>query len=126
MELRRKLIARGFVAEAVEAALASLTAEGLLSESRLAEAYVAERLAKGFGPIRVRAELRRKGLTDDQIDPHLDQTTEQWLARLANVHDKRFGPARPTDPLERARRARFLVGRGFPTELVGRLLFREP
>jgi regulatory protein len=125
LELHRKLVARGFAAEAVDAVLDRLSAEGLLSESRLAESYVAERLAKGFGPLRVRDELRRKGLADDLIEPHLHDAPEQWLERLAAVHDKRFGPSRPTDMKERARRARFLEGRGFPAELVGRFLFRD-
>ncbi|WP_420826469.1 regulatory protein RecX [Thiococcus pfennigii] len=125
LELRRKLVARGFAPEAVEAALDRLGEEGLLSESRLAEAYVAERLAKGFGPLRVREELRRKGLADALIDPHLQHDTEQWLERLAAVHDKRYGPGRPGDRKEQARRARFLAARGFPGELIGRFLLHD-
>jgi len=125
LELHRKLAARGFAAEAIEAALEGLSEEGLLSESRLAEAYVAERLAKGFGPLRVREELRRKGLADALIEPHLRYDCEQWLERLAAVHDKRYGPGRPRERKEQARRARFLASRGFSGELIGRFLLHE-
>ncbi|AGA91163.1 hypothetical protein Thimo_2429 [Thioflavicoccus mobilis 8321] len=125
LELRRKLAVRGFAPAAVDAVLERLSGEGLLSESRLAEAYVAERLAKGFGPLRVREELRRKGLADELIEPHLHYDTEQWLERLAAVHDKRYGPGRPSDRKEQARRARFLASRGFPGELIGRFLLHD-
>jgi regulatory protein len=35
----------------------------------MAEAYVAGRLRKGFGPLRLRQELRERGLDDDLIGP---------------------------------------------------------
>ena len=102
--------------------LDALAERGLLSEARLAEAYVAERLRKGYGPLRVREELRRKGLDDDLIEPHLDRTAGEWLERLAAVAEKRFGTAPIEDRRELARRARFLEHRGFPAALIARYL----
>ena len=125
LELGRKLRARGFSAEAIEEALETLTAAGLLSETRLAEAYVAERIRKGFGPLRVREELRRKGLADALIDPYLNENSEQWQRRLAAVHDRRFGAEPAADRKEQIRRARFLEARGFPAALVRRFLLGE-
>jgi regulatory protein len=95
---------------------------GLLSEERLAEAYVAERLRKGFGPLRVREELRRKGLADALIEPHLSLSTGEWLAHLETAAEKKFGPGPVRDRKEAARRARFLEYRGFPPALIARYL----
>jgi regulatory protein len=121
-ELARKLAGRGFDTAAVDQALAHLAETGLLDEGRLAEAYVAERLRKGFGPLRIRQELRGKGLADDLIAPHLRRDDGDWLGFIAAVHDKRFGPAAPGDAKERARRGRFLEYRGFPADLIARFL----
>jgi regulatory protein len=121
-ELARKLAARGHAAADVAPVLDGLAERGLLSEARLAEAYVAERLRKGYGPLRVREELRRKGLDDDLIEPHLDRPAGEWLERLAVAAEKRFGTAPIEDRKELARRARFLEQRGFPAALIARYL----
>ena len=124
-ELERKLCARGHSGSGVREVLADLCDRGLLSEARMAESYVAERLRKGFGPLKVRQELRRKGLADALIDPVLSKSTQEWLDLLADVHDKKFGTERASDPRELARRARFLEYRGFPVELIGRFLYDD-
>jgi regulatory protein len=95
---------------------------GLIDEDRLAETYVAERLNKGFGPLRIRQELRGKGLSDELIAPHLRLAQQDLLALLAAAHDKRFGPAAAAEARERARRGRFLEYRGFPPDLIARFL----
>jgi len=121
-ELARKLLARGYGAEAVDSVLDELEQDGLLSEARLAEAYVAERLQKGFGPVRIRCELQEKGLSDAQIEPHLTLDDEQCLALLALAHDRRFGAGSRSDRPTLAKRARFLEYRGFPSHLIARFL----
>ena len=121
-ELARKLAARGFAADAVDTAIDALAEAGLLDESRLAEAYVAERLRKGFGPLRIRRELRGKGLCDDLIEPHLRLSSGDWLDLIATAHAKRFGSDPATEAKERGRRGRFLEYRGFPTDLIARFL----
>jgi regulatory protein len=70
----------------------------------------------------VREELRRKGLADALIEPHLTLSTEEWLAYLEAAADKRFGSGPVRDRNEAARRARFLEYRGFPPALIARYL----
>lgn len=122
LELARKLAARGYPAAAIDAALDALAAAGLLNEQRLLAAYVADRLEKGFGPLRIRRELREKGLADADITPHLDLDEAVLLARMTAVAARRFGPAPAGSRAELAKRARFLEYRGFPAHLIGRLL----
>jgi regulatory protein len=102
--------------------LDDLSERGLLSDERMAETYVAERVRKGFGPVRIRHELHRRGLRDDLIEPHLKKPKQEWLESMAAVHDKRFGANRAADTKERARRARFLEYRGFPADLIAGFL----
>ncbi|MBK1630754.1 hypothetical protein CKO31_08355 [Thiohalocapsa halophila] len=121
-ELWRKLHRRGYPAEDVNAVLDQLAAEGLLSEERLLAAYVAERLEKGFGPLRIRSELQAKGLSDAAIDPHLDLEDDQCLTLMARVDAGKFGESPPNDRRTLAKRARFLEYRGFPAHLIARAL----
>lgn len=121
-ELTRKLGGRGFDPALVDAVIDRLTRSGALDESRLAEHYVAERSGKGFGPLRIRAELREKGLPEDLFDPYLKAFDGVWPEHLAAAHDRRFGPTRPTDRADYARRGRFLEQRGFSPEMIRRYL----
>jgi len=88
----------------------------------MAETYVEERVRKGFGPVRIRQELRHRGLADELIESQLERSPREWLAALSKAHDKRFGPTRAADSKARAQRARFLEYRGFPAELIADFL----
>lgn len=92
--------------------LDALEGEGLLSESRYAEAYVSQRSARGFGPLRIQEELKSRGLTQAAAD-WVDVNGPEWEARARAAREKRFGAAGPTDLRERARQMRFLQYRGF-------------
>lgn len=116
---------RGYPAEDIETVLDDLERTDLLSEARLVEMYVAERLAKGFGPVRIRFELREKGLSDAQIDPHMQLDDEHCLALIGATHDRRFGAESRDQRQTLAKRARFLEYRGFPSHLIARFLDAE-
>jgi regulatory protein len=125
-ELRRKLLARGFHRDDVERLLSDLVGRGLLSDARFVEAYVAERVRRGYGPLRVRAELRERGVEEILIDQGLEPFRDAWTDALSRAHDKKFGPLPPTDRMEFGRRARFLQYRGFTAEQVCRVLNFDP
>ena len=122
LELARKLSARGCDSKAIGVALDRLVAEGALDENRLAEHYIRERVGKGFGPMRIRGELREKGLAEALIERHLASMSEDWPTCLAHAHERRFGHAPPVDRADYAKRARFLEQRGFTPDSIRRLL----
>jgi len=121
LELARKLAARGCDPDLAATVLDRLVGSGTLDEARFASVYVEQRARKGFGPLRIRAELKVRGLSDDLIETHLSRQAD-WEAGLATVHDRRFGCTRPKDRAEYARRGRFLEQRGFPVEMIRRRL----
>jgi regulatory protein len=124
-ELDRKLASRGFPQDEVERVLDDLSERGLLNEERMAEVYVAERVRKGFGPVRIRHELRQRGLSDGLIALHLEKSKQEWLQAMALANDKKYGPTRPPEATERARRARFLEYRGFPADLIACFMYGD-
>lgn len=112
-ELERKLAGRGFDAALVAAALDELEREGKLSTSRFVETFVRSRVAKGQGPVRIRAELAERGISGESAEHTLQSAAVDWLAATRAARRKRFGPELPRDYRERARQARFLAYRGF-------------
>ena len=121
-ELRDKLLAKGFDADAIDPALEALSREGLLSDERFVEAFVHGRIERGQGPVRIRAELRQRGVSDEAIDAWLDARDPAWLERAEAVRRRKFGAERPTDHRELARQSRFLQYRGFTAEQTRRVL----
>ena len=117
-ELARKLSGRGFEHTAVEKLLDQLESEGLLSDNRFAASYVSSRRQRGFGPLRIQLELRQRGVDEDLIRSHTDNSESEWLDLGKRQCNKRFGHKKVRDAQEFARRARFLQGRGFSDPMI--------
>lgn len=99
-----------------------LAEDGLQSDRRYAEVLIRSRVNRGQGPLRIRADLRQRGLDGAAIEPLLEDYAEQWSDLAQQVVERRFGTEAAVDRREWARRARFLASRGFPDSLVGRVL----
>lgn len=106
------------LAAQIEALLDLLQSKGLLSEQRFVESRVRLR-SPGMGTRRIQVELAQHGL---QLPPQVQQQLRaSELQRAAQLCQRRFaGPA--TDARERARRMRFLAGRGFSGEVIRQVL----
>jgi len=111
LELRRKLAARDFDSAEIDATLAGLQADGLLSDARFAEAFARGRIRRGQGPVKIRLELEARGIAGELVSEILDG--EDWAALANAARRKRFGQNPPREYRERARQARFLQQRGF-------------
>ncbi|MFO0121348.1 MAG: regulatory protein RecX [Inhella sp.] len=103
----------------VAALLDALTEQGLLSEARYIDSRLRTR-APRLGARRLSAELAQQGLRPEGDTWAQVQATE--AERAQSLLHRRFGDAPPPDPKERARRVRFLVARGFATDLALRLV----
>lgn len=123
-QLRRKLRARGMEGAVVDDTLAALAEDRLLSDERFIESLVRSRIAKGYGPLRIQAELREHGIGDEQIGNAVDVDAGFWRDGIIDVRRKRFGAAPPADLNERAKQMRFLQYRGFTSEQI-RAAFKQ-
>jgi len=118
LELQRKLSKKTSDDILIDELLQALINEGLLSDERFTEAYIHMRQGKGFGPSRIDAELRERGVDVAIIAQYLDPQAEQWRQIANDVRQKRFGSPIPSDYKEFARQARFLQYRGFNVEHI--------
>lgn len=116
-ELRDKLAARAFEPGEIEAALAQLSHDGLADDTRFVEAFIASRIRKGHGPIRIRAELLQRGIDGDAATRALAEGHD-WRALARDVRAARFGATPPKEFRDRARQFRFLEYRGFTSDQV--------
>ncbi|MEW8211920.1 MAG: regulatory protein RecX [Candidatus Thiodiazotropha taylori] len=121
-ELRRKLLSRHYDEALIEQVLDDLTSASLQSDGRFAESFVESRVRKGQGPLRIRMELRERGISQALIDEVLVPYEDEWQQLLGEVHDAKYGAIRAESNKELAKRARFLESRGFPSEMIRRLL----
>ena len=122
VELTRKLRQRGACPDMIDAALDRLTEEGLLSESRYLESFINYRARSGYGPLRIREELGQRGLARGDIEEALRECGFNWQEQLEETWRRKFAGQLPADAKERARQGRFLSYRGYPLEMIGRLL----
>ncbi len=110
---RQKLEIKKRIAQA----LTRLETEGLQSDARLAEAFIRARTNKGQGPVKIRAELKGKGVATAVIDAAFNDSRINWRELAATVTLKKFGrefgEQGPIQLQDKARVDRFLRQRGF-------------
>ena len=117
-ELMQKLQAKGYEQERILTCLERLSREGLQSDERFTEAFVISRLQKGQGPMRIRVELRQRGVADSMIATHLDERAHCWYERAREVRQRKYADDQPSDYREKMKQARFLQQRGFTSDQI--------
>lgn len=117
-ELTRKLRGRGYPAEIIDAVVAKLRGKKLVSDDRFASSFIHHHAQRGQGPIRIRAELKQQGITDELIQAQLDRADFDWVAQASAARQRKFGAGPPRSLAERAKQARFLQYRGFSSDQI--------
>lgn len=112
-ELTHKLTARGFSAADIEPMLDKLAAQWVQSDARFTEGYVRMRSGRGYGPQRIRAELRERGIAAELVDQAFTAQPGADTPRIDDIWRRKFVGHLPQDYRERARQMRFLQQRGF-------------
>ena len=116
-DLRLRLLEKGYDASVVLPLLDALRGEKLLDDRRYLENFVAYHAARGQGPLRVRAELRRHGLQGPQVEEYLDAYPD-WIMLLKKARLKKFGAKPAKTYAARQLQARFLGYRGFTSAQI--------
>jgi len=117
-ELRARLEHGGYdEAEATEA-IERLGEQNYQGDGRFAEMLLRARIAHGYGPARIRAELRSHGLNATAIDALIAAAEVDWDALARAQLLKKYGRAPAADRAEGGKRAQFLLRRGFAAATV--------
>ncbi|HLB57901.1 MAG TPA: regulatory protein RecX [Gammaproteobacteria bacterium] len=118
MELSRKLARKQFSPTDIQTILQTLVKEALLSNQRFLENFIHYRRNKGYGPLRIHAELLERGLPQDLIEQSLNTADEKWQEYARFVWKKRFKNTLPSDFKARVQQIRFLQYRGFTQDQI--------
>ncbi|WP_420550459.1 regulatory protein RecX [Litorivicinus lipolyticus] len=106
-----------------EAVVQRLTDDGLQCDQRFVESLIRSRVRKGQGPLKIRADLQSKGISDPVIRDALDAAEVDWFELARHRLERKFG-RQPVDdePKEQARRLRFLAALGYPQSMAYALI----
>ena len=128
-ELTRKLVARGIDPAEASAAVAKMSETGWQDDLRFACSLARSRVARGQGPVRIRAELASHGLEERVISSAFEALAEagedDWLARARDLVRRRFGPDLASLAIRR-KANEFLLRRGFDGDSARRAMRVDP
>ncbi|MFC3031092.1 regulatory protein RecX [Pseudoalteromonas fenneropenaei] len=109
-KLRQKCQGEAFV----QALLAWCEKLGYIDDARFCEQYVRRQLEKGVGRQRIMAEAYAKGVARQAVENYLNDLQIDWYEQACNAYNKKFlKPFNNKDYQEKAKRQRYMAGRGF-------------
>ncbi len=117
-ELKAKLARKGHARDEIVGALDKLIDRRYQSDDRFAVSMARTRAAQGYGPARIRAELKSHGLADAAVRAAIASTEADWTAIARHSSGAASAHGRRGDREERGRRAQFLLRRGFDPATV--------
>ena len=124
-ELGRKLYQRGFSSTAVSFAISECERLGLLNDEGFASDFAEELRGKGYGAGKIRNALALKGVERGIIEQAALKTDrEEEYSRAEIALEKKLRTLKnETDARKRKEKAyRFLVSRGFSSDIASELL----
>lgn len=124
-ELEAKLTRAGLDEELASEIVDELGEVGWQSDARYAGLVARSRIAQGYGPLRIRAELSARGVEDGLIREALAAAEPDWFEIIGRVYARRYSDA-AENPKEKASRYRFLAARGFTGDQIRSVLRGDP
>ncbi|CAD7492949.1 regulatory protein RecX [Aeromonas dhakensis] len=112
-ELARRLRQQGYQEEVIEAVVDYCRGYNWVNDERYGAMAVRAGAAKGHGPLKIRFDLRRKGLDDGQIDAAFEQPELDWFELALELLERRANLADLADFKLRMKWLKYLLGRGF-------------
>jgi regulatory protein len=119
-ELRKKLLPFAESEQELADLLLKLEKQGWLSNERFAEG-LARRKSDRYGSLKIVDELKQNGVeleTVDRLKAQLKQTDAQ---RAWDLWDRKFG-APAEDQKNKSKQMRYLVSKGFPLDIVSKIV----
>jgi regulatory protein len=117
-ELKSKLVRKGLDADESAVALEQLQSKDFQSDARFGEMLVRSRIAQGYGPRWILAELKTHGIADADALSLIEAAEPDWPALIRQQLHRRYGSKPAANLTERSKRAIFLLRRGFDAATV--------
>lgn len=117
VELKKKLVGKGWPENDVDQIIPALAEAGLQSDRRFAESFARQRAERCYGPRRIVAELAQRGIDSGAAYQAIESLEINFAELAADFYRRKYGKRR-ADPgfRERARRSQAMYRRGFESE----------
>jgi len=126
-ELALKLQRRQWQLSQIEQVLDDFEERNWLNDQRFAEIFARQRRERGYGPLRIKADLHQRGIYRVPA-PSEEEGPIDWIGIATNALERRFGSqAGPDSEPDRnlwLKRARFLAQRGFESDQISEAIDR--
>jgi len=119
-QLQQKLGQRGAQDQASAEAIERLSEDGYQSDARFGASLIRQRLAQGFGPLRITAELQQAGLSRSLITELMEAEPTDWVALCRETYHRRCRGAEQAE--DAAKHWRYLAQRGFSAGQIAQIL----
>ncbi len=126
-EIRFKLQAKGFREEIIQEVVRRLYELSYLDDEAFTRNFIHDRIRiKGYGPVRLKSELRRLGIAEEHVKAAIDDWAEEdtfYSKALEHARKKYDQLAREPDDLKRKRKMySFLLRKGHTPDVVLQVL----
>ena len=108
----------------IEGVLDKLSEQHFLDDDRVVSLLLQGYARKGYGPLRIKQEMRQKGFAETLVEHHFAELDVDWFEKAAEVRSKKFGDEIPTDFKEKGKQIRYLQYRGFFGDMIFELFSR--
>ncbi len=123
--LTYKLTVKGVDRVSAEAAAAYLTERGYIHEDSTARRRVEQGLRKGWGPRRIREDLRANGFTPEAVDDAMEALTDvNFEDRCAEIIQKKYREV-PDDRVARQKMTASLLRLGYDGDVIRAAMQRQ-
>ncbi|WP_221800906.1 regulatory protein RecX [Oceanobacter mangrovi] len=117
-ELFRKLSPRAESADILNQVLDELTERGWQSDQRFTDSFVRSKSQRSIGPVRLRQELRQKGIADSQVRQGIGESDTDWFAMALEAARRKARGLDLDDQKDKAKLYRFLAYRGYTADQI--------
>jgi len=126
-ELIHRLQMKGFTSKEIEQVIRELKDLNYLDDERFAFTFARQRKDSGYGPVRIRWELKEKGVTGDLIDEAVESVFPKGEERRAaeKFFKRRLQKGEGSDTKLVYRVGNQMIRRGYTPEVVYRLIKDE-
>lgn len=121
-ELADKLAQKGHNEADIQDALATCQRQGLQSDARYADSLCRTRMRQGYGPVRIRQELKTKRVAREHIEEVLCMEPQDWLQHAMDVWKKKYEHSVNASFAEKQKQKQFLLYRGFSMETITKIV----
>ena len=118
-ELYNKLQKKEYVEGVdLEKLLDELEESNYLNEQRFTESFIRYRASRGQGPVKISSELYSRGIINSVINESINVSEIDWFDLALKQLEKKYGYDKSCDYKEKSKRMRFLISRGFTSEII--------